>query len=215
MADLVSRMTVAEKASQLRAVWGYALMENRETFSEKKAADLLNSSIGQITRHGNATTLPPREVAEFANLVQQFLLEKTRLGIPALIHDECLCGYQARGATIFPQAIGLASTWHPELIREMTSAIRRQLITVGARQALAPVLDVAREPRWGRASMSSCLKSSATGCWKIWSRTASFRSECWIRSSSRENLRLRSAVRPTTFGLKEATELLEKNGIWD
>jgi beta-glucosidase len=148
--DLLSRMTLKEKIAQLCAVWGYELMERRETFSREKAALHLRNGIGQITRHGNGTTLPPREVAEFANQVQHFLREETRLGIPALMHEECLCGYQARGATIFPQAIGLASTWNPALIKEMTTAIRRQLTAVGARQALAPVLDVAREPRWGR-----------------------------------------------------------------
>ena len=79
-----------------------------------------------------------------------FLRERTRLGIPAIIHEESCAGFTARGATQFPQAIGLASTWEPELIGEMAAVIRSQMRAVGARQTLAPVLDIARDPRWGR-----------------------------------------------------------------
>jgi beta-glucosidase len=148
--DLLSRMTLEEKVAQLQSVWGYDVMDNRSTFNPDKAAKRLADGIGQITRHGNATQLMPREVAAFADKVQRFLVENTRLGIPAIMHEECLCGYQARTATIFPQAIGQAATWDPEIIRRMTEAIRAQLRAVGAHQGLAPVLDIAREPRWGR-----------------------------------------------------------------
>jgi beta-glucosidase len=77
-------------------------------------------------------------------------MENTRLGIPAVIHEECCSGYMARGATVFPQAIGAASTWAPEDVEAMADVIRAQMYSVGARHALAPVLDVARDARWGR-----------------------------------------------------------------
>lgn len=148
--DLLARMTLDEKIAQLQSVWGYSLMKNRQTFSSDKAKKLLKHGIGQITRPTGGTELEPHQVAKFVNEVQRFLVEQTRLGIPAMLHEECLTGWQAKGATIFPQAIGLASAWEPELIETMTKTIRTQLKSINAHQGLAPVLDVARDPRWGR-----------------------------------------------------------------
>jgi beta-glucosidase len=172
--DLLSRMTLEEKVAQLQSVWGYDVMDNRSTFNPDKAAKRLADGIGQITRHGNATQLMPREVAAFADKVQRFLVENTRLGIPAIMHEECLCGYQARTATIFPQAIGQAATWDPEIIRRMTEAIRAQLRAVGAHQGLAPVLDIAREPRWGRCEETYAARPISRAC-----RAAIQRGELW------------------------------------
>jgi len=149
VADLLARMSVEEKIAQLGGVWSTRLLEN-EGFSEDKAEDLLGNGAGHLTRIGGATTLNPQESAQLANTIQKFLVENTRLGIPAIIHEESCAGYTARGATCFPQAIGLAATWEPELVEAMTSVIRTQIRAVGAHQSLAPVLDVARDPRWGR-----------------------------------------------------------------
>ena len=77
-------------------------------------------------------------------------MEETRLGIPAIVHEEACAGYTAKDATTFPQAIGQAATWMPELIEEMANVIRKELRAVGGHHALAPVLDIARDPRWGR-----------------------------------------------------------------
>ncbi|MEN3010588.1 MAG: glycoside hydrolase family 3 protein [Candidatus Bipolaricaulaceae bacterium] len=82
--------------------------------------------------------------------VQKYLLENTRLGIPALVHEECLGGVLSPGALLFPQPLALASTWEPKLVEEMASFIRDQLLALGVRHGLAPVLDVVRDPRWGR-----------------------------------------------------------------
>lgn len=147
--DLLSRMTLDEKLAQLSAVWVYELLEEM-TFSDEKARKLIGSGIGQITRIGGASNLGPVASAELANRIQAFLVENTRLGIPAIVHEECCSGYMAKGATCFPQIIGLASTWEPELAEKMTSVIRTQMKSVGAHQGLAPVLDVTRDPRWGR-----------------------------------------------------------------
>ena len=147
--DLLSRMTLDEKLAQLGGVWAFELLEDMG-FSEEKARSLIGKGIGQITRLAGATSLEPAASAELANRIQAFLVENTRLGIPAIVHEECCSGYMARGATCFPQIIGVASTWEPELVEEMTSAIRIQMRAVGAHQGLAPVLDVTRDPRWGR-----------------------------------------------------------------
>ncbi len=75
---------------------------------------------------------------------------RTRLGIPAICHEECLSGYQGARGTTFPQMIGAAATWEPDLIEQMTALVKDQMLVIGARQGLSPVLDVARDPRWGR-----------------------------------------------------------------
>jgi len=147
--DLLARMTLGEKVAQLGGVWSTHLFED-ERFSEAKAREALRHGTGHLTRIGGGTVLGPQESARLANAIQRFLVENTRLGIPAIIHEESCGGYMARDATCFPQAIGLASTWEPELIEAMTDMIRIQMRAVGAHQGLAPVLDVARDPRWGR-----------------------------------------------------------------
>ena len=147
--DLISKMTLDEKIAQLGGIWSFEILEARK-FSPKRAEPLLRHGIGQISRPGVATALPPNEMAAFINETQKFLQEKTRLGIPALVHEECLNGFMAREATIFPQIIGIASTWDPELVERMMAITRTQTRAAGVHQGLGPVLDVARDPRWGR-----------------------------------------------------------------
>ncbi len=147
--DLLARMSLDEKLAQLGGVWSTELAEG-DAFSERKARALLAHGAGQITRIGAATGLRPAESAAFANRIQRFLAEETRLGIPALVHEESTAGFCARDADAFPQAIGLAASFDPAAVERMARAIRAQLLAVGARLTLAPVLDVARDPRWGR-----------------------------------------------------------------
>jgi len=147
--DLLARMTTDEKLAQLGGVWTTSLLEGG-AFSIARAKQELRLGTGHVTRLAGASLLTPRECAELANSIQRFLVQETRLGIPTLVHEESCAGFSARGATQFPQAIGLASTWNPALLEEMTRVIRAQMRAVGAHQALAPVLDLARDPRWGR-----------------------------------------------------------------
>ena len=147
--DLISKMTLDEKIAQLGGIWSYEVLEAGK-FSSKKAESLFENGIGQICRPGVATGLPPKDMAELLNDIQKFLAGNTRLGIPALVHEECLNGFMAKNATIFPQIIGMASTWEPELVDKMTRVTRAQMLAVGVRQGLSPVLDVVRDPRWGR-----------------------------------------------------------------
>jgi len=147
--ELLSRMTLEEKVAQLGSVMPEELLEGEE-FSPEKAEEFLSEGIGQITRAGGSTGLKPKDAAQLANDIQQFLEEETRLGVPATMHEECLSGYMGAGGTTYPQAIGLASSWEPELVENITKEIRKQLKAIGAHHALSPVLDVARDLRWGR-----------------------------------------------------------------
>ncbi len=148
-ADLLGRMTLDEKLAQLGGVWSTALVED-DSFSSEKAAVSLRHGIGHVARIAGSTGLRPTELARFANRIQRWLSLETRLGIPAIVHEESTAGFTARDATQLPQAIGLASTWDPDLVERCAQVIRHQMCAVGARQSLAPVLDIARDPRWGR-----------------------------------------------------------------
>lgn len=147
--DLLSRMTLEEKLVQLGSVWVFELLSNMQ-FDQAKAEKLMRHGLGQITRVAGASSLDPTASAALANTIQKFLIETTRLGIPAIVHEECCSGYMARNATCFPQIIGLASTWEPELAEAMAAVVRTQMRAAGAHQGLSPVLDVTRDPRWGR-----------------------------------------------------------------
>jgi len=152
--DLLSRMTLEEKVAQLGSVWGYELLDGEGEFSKKKADELLKLGMGQITRPGGATNLEPAKVIKFVNQIQRYLVEETRLGIPAIVHEECLAGYMGLGATNFPQPIAAASTWDPDLVYRVGHAIGSDMKKIGAHQGLAPVVDVVRDPRWGRTEES-------------------------------------------------------------
>jgi len=146
--ELLARMTLAEKARQVSAVMVSELL-GPGGLSEAAMAEHLALGIG----HVSALTMMARSAGSLAgsvNAVQHFLVDKTRLGIPAMIHGEALNGVVAPGFTSFPTAIGLAATWDPDGVREMADIIGRQLRAAGIRQALSPVMDVARDARWGR-----------------------------------------------------------------
>ena len=148
-ADLLSQMTLDEKIAQLGSYWMHDL-QTRGALDPEILSEKLCDGIGQITRVAGASTLDPVGAARAANAIQKFLLEQTRLSIPAIVHEECCSGAMILGGTTFPQIIGLASAFQPELAEAMTAAIRKQLRAIGAHQGLAPVLDISRDPRWGR-----------------------------------------------------------------
>jgi beta-glucosidase len=147
--DLLGRMTIEEKVAQLGSVWSFEIV-GIGTLNRERARTLVGHGVGQITRLAGATNLGACEVAALANEVQRFLIEETRLGIPAIIHEESLHGLVSRDAPCFQQSIGAAASWDPDLVARMASTLRRRMLATGARQSLAPVLDVTRDPRWGR-----------------------------------------------------------------
>ena len=157
VADLLSRMTLEEKVAQLGGAWQNRRIYQDETlffvgkdraFLPDRAAVLLHNGLGEMTRPSEQRG--PREMAEFTNAVQKWVMEHTRLGIPVLFHEECLHGNASPKGTSFPQAIALASTWDTALVREVFTAVAQEVRARGAQQCLAPVLDLARDPRWGR-----------------------------------------------------------------
>jgi beta-glucosidase len=156
VADLLSRMTLEEKVAQLVCLWANRPQVNPQTdfssdrgdLSPAKAAEVMKHGIGQIARQREQKD--PREGARFANAVQKWLLENTRLGIPAILHDEILHGHMAKGSTSFPQPIALATTWDPEFITKVFTAGALETRARGSHQVLGPNLDLARDPRWGR-----------------------------------------------------------------
>jgi beta-glucosidase len=154
VADLLGRMTVEEKVAQMLCVWGQKkamFLDDDGKLNAGKLARNLEHGLGQIARLSDTNGgMNPREMAELANSLQKFFVEETRLGIPVIFHEECLHGLAARDATSYPQPVGLASTFNPELVEEIYTAIAEDTRGRGAHQALTPVVDVARDPRWGR-----------------------------------------------------------------
>jgi beta-glucosidase len=166
--DLLHRMTLDEKVAQLETVWDQKakLQTPNGDFSPALASKNFPNGIGGFARpsdyrgvtqsNGAAGASGPtvnrdaRQTAEFVNAAQHWAVEHTRLGIPILMHEESLHGYVARGATSFPQAIALASTWEPDLLTKVFSVAAREARARGATLVLAPVVDIARDPRWGR-----------------------------------------------------------------
>lgn len=149
VADLLGRMTLEEKLAQLGSAWVFQIA-GVGGFDPDRARPLLEHGIGHVTRMSGASSLTASQSAELANDVQRHLLEHTRLGIPAIVHEEICSGLMAREATVYPQAIGVAATFRPEHNRELAATIRQQMRAVGAHQGLSPVLDICRDARWGR-----------------------------------------------------------------
>lgn len=147
--DLLDHMTLDEKIAQLGCLWSTELVHG-DAFDADLAASKMPHGIGQVTRIGASTGLRPAQSAELMNAIQRVAIERTRLGIPIFVHEESVGGLCQRDATVFPQGIGLAATWDPALVEQVAGVIREQMLAVGARLGLAPVLDVARDPRWGR-----------------------------------------------------------------
>lgn len=148
--DLLGRMTLEEKAAQTVSTFleRKPYLDPQGNYVMDQVSIALKNGTGEITRPG--IKRDPRTTATVCNLLQKFLVEKTRLGIPAIIHEESLHGLMCKGATSFPQAIALAGTWNPELVEKVFSAAAAEGRARGAHQVLTPVLGVAREPRWGR-----------------------------------------------------------------
>ncbi|MEI6076628.1 MAG: glycoside hydrolase family 3 N-terminal domain-containing protein [Verrucomicrobiota bacterium] len=161
--DLLARMTLEEKAAQMMGVWqekSSKLVDAEGNFdlAKAKAAFKNGHGIGQVGRPSDAGSKPsdagigksPRDTAELTNAIQQFFKEHSRLGVPVIFHEECLHGHAAIGATSFPQPIGLGGTFDPALIESLYAMTAEETRVRGAHQALTPVVDVARDPRWGR-----------------------------------------------------------------
>lgn len=165
--DLLGRMTLDEKVAQLitLSTTKRDVMDEARSFDPARASAAYPNGIGQIARpsdRGGAATATntgtdvtgrwrkPADTIAFVNAAQDWARGRTRLGIPVLFHEESLHGYMAPEATSFPQAIALASSFDPELMTRVQSVIGREVRAHGTVLALSPVVDIARDPRWGR-----------------------------------------------------------------
>ncbi len=162
VADLLARMTPEEKFAQMHAYW----LVLSETGDHRERSDMsdefagvsaqaslnerLKLGVGQITRPMGTHIVDARTGVRAANRLQKMLVEETRLGIPALFHEECLVGLLCKDATLFPSPLNYGSTWDPQLIRHAAACIGDEARATGCHQGLAPVLDVSRDVRWGR-----------------------------------------------------------------
>ncbi len=149
-------MTLQEKAAQMMCVWqekSKTLVDADGNFdlTKAKAAFRHRNGIGQVGRPSDAGKgKNARAMAELTNAIQEFFLENSRLGIPVVFHEECLHGHAAIGGTSFPQPIALGATFNPELVESLFEMTAEEARSRGTHQALTPVVDVARDPRWGR-----------------------------------------------------------------
>lgn len=165
VADLLQRMTLEEKAAQLGCMWftkGKLMDVKTGVFSPEKAAVAIPNGLGNLGRPSDTAGMPynvfmdnafrePEDAITFSNAVQRFLVEKTRLGIPALFHEETAHGLAVKGATSFPIPTALGSTWDPELVEDVFTYVARQSRARGVPVGFSPVLDLIRDPRWGRS----------------------------------------------------------------
>lgn len=157
VADLVGRMTLDEKIAQLQTRWWemIPLLDANGQLSAEQAQKIMPFGIGELARPGQnknnyAPNKTPQQTAQYTNAIQRWLKEHTRLGIPAIFHEEALHGHSGLYATSFPQAIALASSWQPPLMEQIYTHVAQEVRCRGSQRVLAPVLDVARDPRWGR-----------------------------------------------------------------
>ena len=154
--DLLARMTLEEKTAQMMCVWqrkADTLVDADGNFDAAKARAAFKQrrGLGQVGRPSDAGKgKDARGMAELTNAIQKFFVENSRLGIPVIFHEECLHGHAAIGGTSFPQPIALGATFDPELVEALFTMTAAEARSRGTHQALTPVVDVAREPRWGR-----------------------------------------------------------------
>jgi len=154
--DLLARMTLEEKAAQMLCIWqqkAQTLVDAEGNFDLTKAKKAFSNKrgLGQVGRPSDAGGgKSARGMAELTNAIQRFFLEHSRLGIPVIFHEECLHGHAAQDGTSFPQPIALGATFNPSLVESLFTMTALEARLRGAHHALTPVVDVAREPRWGR-----------------------------------------------------------------
>ncbi len=146
--DLLSRMTLEQKAEQLcmKGLSALKIGEDGKVTQESLEALFGGKSIGVL----ESPFWMHEDIAKVSEAADRYLREHTPLGIPAIQIAECLHGQMALGATIFPQAIAQGSTWNPDLIREMSAAVAKEAVSAGVDQALSPLFDLAKDPRYGR-----------------------------------------------------------------
>lgn len=147
--NLISKMTIHEKLAQLSSELPQRLLVGNELDYDKIKHNC-SDGLGRITQYSMIGLKSPQDIARISNEIQHYFVEKTRLGIPVILQSESLSGYPGAAGTMFPSMINVASSFNPELTEQMSDVISKEAKAVGIRQALSPLFDVARDPRWGR-----------------------------------------------------------------
>lgn len=154
---LVAELTLEEKIAQLHGIWIAASNDGAEVAPHQNdmtedvdLAEVAPTGLGQLTRPYGTVPVDPAAGAVSLLRTQRRLVAESRLGIPALAHEECLAGFGAWGATAYPVPLSWGATFSPELVQRMAERIGADLRRMGIHQGLAPVLDVVRDARWGR-----------------------------------------------------------------
>jgi beta-xylosidase len=158
VADLLGRMTLDEKLAQLASIWidaadgGDGVAPNHDELGAEQPPfdQVIGNGLGQLTRVFGTRPVPPEEGMRALAALQARIRAASRFGIPAVAHEECLTGFAAWSATIYPTPLAWGASFDPGLIQEMATAIGTSMHAVGVHQGLAPVLDVIRDARWGR-----------------------------------------------------------------
>ena len=146
---IISKMTFDEKIAQITGTRIRELMVDGKLSSEKMDEHLSNG-IGHFCQFSTGQALNPEELRDLVREIQEYLMNKTRLKIPAIFHEEAITGFATQGATTFPQQIGIGCTWNPELVERNTTSTRKNMRAAGATFALSPMLDLSRTAHWNR-----------------------------------------------------------------
>jgi beta-xylosidase len=170
--DLLGQMTLEEKAAQLTSIWigteprdpNVAPMQDAPGATLPPLADVIRNGLGQVTRFFGTRPVAPAAAARGLAELQAQIIEASRFGIPAVAHEECLTGFSAWTATVFPTPLAWGASFDPGLVREIAEAIGASMRAVGIHQGLAPVLDVTRDPRWGRTEETIGEDPYLVGC---------------------------------------------------
>jgi beta-xylosidase len=154
LSELLGRMTLDEKLAQIVGFWeenGEAVAPLQGEFAGKPGLEAFTrNGIGHLTRPYGTRPVSTAERGAWLWAFQRDLVTGTRLGIPAIVHEECLTGLSAWKAATFPTPLAWGAAFDPVLVTEMGTLIGRSMRELGIHQGLAPVLDVIRDPRWGR-----------------------------------------------------------------
>jgi beta-xylosidase len=156
--DLLGRMTLEEKVAQLTSVWlgnqprdsNVAPMQGEFSAAAPLLAEVIGDGLGQLTRVFGTRPVPPAQALRTLAGLQAQIAAANRFGLPAIAHEECLTGFAAWTATIFPTPLAWGASFDPGLVHQMAEAIGASMRAVGIHQGLAPVLDVTTDLRWGR-----------------------------------------------------------------
>lgn len=136
--SIIAAMTLPEKLAQIEGIRPMEIMENG-AFSPSKASKVIPYGIGHFCQFSSGLTMSPNELRDFVRTVQHWLMTESSTKIPAIFHEEAITGFATQGATTYPQQIGMACTWNPELVRHCANTTRINMRAAGATYALSPM----------------------------------------------------------------------------